>query len=301
MNDIVLSAEKISKSFKDVKVVNDLSFELKKGDIFGFIGPNGAGKTTTIRMLLGLLKPDSGSIYINNYSIIDEYYKAIDSVGALVEGPAFYEYMTAQENLECFSVYSGCIDKKRIKYLLELVGLADRANDKVKNFSLGMKQRLGIAQALLNNPKLLILDEPTNGLDPNGMKDIRKLVKDLSNKGITIFISSHMLSEVQNICNKILIIKDGKKIAFENTSDLVNQSELYEIMSTDKDNLLNVLNSIKEVSILEVNEKVKIKIERNMLPEDLLEKLIKSGVKIRLYNPITISLEDHFFNLIKGE
>ena len=259
MDSIVLRAEKISKSFKDVKVVNDLSFELKKGDIFGFIGPNGAGKTTTIRMILGLLKLDSGNIYINNYSIIDEYYKAIDSVGALVEGPAFYEYMTAQENLEIFSVYSGCIDKKRIKYLLELVGLSDRANDKVKNFSLGMKQRLGIAQALLNNPKLLILDEPTNGLDPNGIKDIRSLVKDLSNKGITIFISSHMLSEVQNICNKILIIKDGKKIAFGNTSDLVHQAGLYEIISTDKNNLLNVLNSIKEVSILEVDEKVKIK------------------------------------------
>ncbi|MDZ4957237.1 ATP-binding cassette domain-containing protein, partial [Clostridium perfringens] len=132
----------------------------------------------------------------------DEYYEAVASVGALVEGPAFYEYMTAQENLECFAAYAGNVDKKRIKYLLELVGLLDRAKDKVKGFSLGMKQRLGIAQALLNSPELLILDEPTNGLDPDGIRDIRKLIENLSNEGITVFVSSHLLSEVQNVCNK---------------------------------------------------------------------------------------------------
>lgn len=301
MSNVILRAENLEKNFRDLRAVNNINFSLEKGDVFGFIGPNGSGKTTTIRMILGLLKADKGNVYINGHSIKDEYYEAVSSVGALVEGPAFYEYMTAEENLECFGSYSKGVTKERINYLLKLVGLSQRGKDKVKEFSLGMKQRLGIAQALLNEPELLILDEPTNGLDPEGIKDIRKLIKDLSNDGVTVFVSSHMLSEIENVCNKILIIKDGNKVVFGNTEELIRESGLYEIEAVDNKYLIKVLNTVHNVSIEDCEGKVKVKFKGELFPEDLLEVLVKKGVKIRSYSPTNLSLEEYFFNATGGQ
>lgn len=299
MKDIILKTENLEKSFKNLKVVDNISFSLEKGDVFGFIGPNGAGKTTTIRMILGLLKMDKGTIYINGHSIRDEYYEAVSSVGALVEGPAFYEYMSAEENLMSFGSYSGGITKAKVKELLKLVGLEDRGKDKVKTFSLGMKQRLGIAQALLNDPELLILDEPTNGLDPNGIKDIRNLIKKLSDQGKTIFISSHILSEVQNVCNKISIVKNGVELVFGNTEELISENGLYDISAVNNQQLSDILKNMHGVTVVQAGSKVRVKLSDDLLPEQLLRNLVNAGAQIRVYNPVNITLEDYFFQTTK--
>ena len=299
MRNEVLEVVNVSKKFGNLTAVNNISFSVQKGDIFGFLGPNGSGKTTTIRMILGLLKPNNGEIYINKKSIKDNFYEAISQVGALVEGPAFYEYMTAQENLEIFGAYSGEVNKKKIQEILELVRLAERSKDKVKEFSLGMKQRLGIAQALLNEPKLLILDEPINGLDPSGIREIRDIICNLSKNGTTVFLSSHILSEVEQICNKILIINKGKEIISGITKDLIKNSNIYDIQAVENKKLLAVLKDIKEVSIKKIDASLRVEINEKMTPEDLLTQLINDGIKIRVYNPVKISLEDYFFKSVE--
>lgn len=299
MENDILVVKNLKKSFGKFKVVDNISFTVKKGDIFGFLGPNGAGKTTTIRIMLGLLKPDEGNIYINGKNIKDDFYNAISNVGALVEGPAFYNYMTAEENLEAFGVYSGNISKQRIQELLDLVGLSNREKDKVKEYSLGMKQRLGIAQALLNSPDLIILDEPINGLDPKGIKEIRELILQLSKKGITVFLSSHILSEVEQICNKVLIIDKGKEVKQGLVKELLKKTNIYDIKSTDTNKLVNVLKDINGIQIKDVKEIVRIQINNRLLPEDLLDILISKNLKIKMYFPVKFSLEDYFFNSLE--
>lgn len=299
MNAVVLEVKNLEKSFGKTKVVNNISFNVEKGDIFGFLGENGAGKTTTIRMILGLLKIDNGDVFINGKSIKNNFYSAVSKVGALVEGPAFYDYMTAKENLEAFGAYSGGVKKEKIDYLIDLVGLNGRENDKVKEYSLGMKQRLGIAQALLNDPELIILDEPINGLDPKGIKEIRNLMFDLSSKGITILISSHILGEIQHTCNKVIIINKGKQVVSGFTQDLLDKTNMYDIEGTDKDKLVNTLKEIDNITIQNVDDVVRVKISDNLLPEDLLNMIIVNN-KIRVFSPVKVSLEDYFFNTLEG-
>jgi ABC-2 type transport system ATP-binding protein len=300
MSTVVLEVKNLEKSFRNIKVVNNISFKVEKGDIFGFLGENGAGKTTTIRMILGLLKIDKGDVYIHEKSIKNDFYSAVRKVGALVEGPAFYDYMTAKENLEVFGSYSGRIKKEKIQGLLELVGLKDRENDKVKEYSLGMKQRLGIAQALLNDPELLILDEPINGLDPKGIRDIRNLMFDLSSKGVTILISSHILDEIQHTCNKVLIINKGKYSISGFTKELLDNSNMYDIEATNTDKLVQTLNKIKEVNIQNIDNFVRVKINADLFPEDLLNMIIVNN-KIRMFSPVKVSLEDYFFDTLEGQ
>ncbi len=300
MKNVVLEVKNLEKSFGKLKAVNNISFTVEKGDIFGFLGPNGSGKTTTIRLILSLLKPDNGEIYINNLDIKNHFYASLSKVGALVEGPAFYEYLTAQENLEVFGSYCGGVKKEKIEELLDLVGLSDRRRDKVSQYSLGMKQRLGIAQALLNDPDLIILDEPINGLDPQGIRDIRKIMNHLSEKGITIFLSSHILSEVEQTCNKVFIINKGKKIVAGSTSELIKNKNHYEIIATDNVKLIKVLENINGIQIDSVQEAIRITIFKQILPEDLLTQLIGEGLKIKMYTPIKLSLEEYFFKSLEA-
>lgn len=223
----ILQVKNLSKTFGKHIVVDDVSFDIQEGEIFGFLGPNGAGKSTTIKMICGLIKPTKGDIFINSFNIKDNKKEALKSVGAIIETPGLYTYMTGRQNLmQLARLYK--VDKALITEIIKLTGLESRIDDLVKKYSLGMKQRLGLGLALLSNPKLLILDEPTNGLDPNGIIEFRQLIKNLSSKyGTTILISSHILSEIQKICDRVAFINNGKIQMVKNLSDIVTTLPKY--------------------------------------------------------------------------
>lgn len=221
----IIETKNLTKVFKNSTVVNKVNIKVNEGDIYGFLGPNGAGKSTTIKMMLGLVNPTEGTTIISDYDIKTERKKAIEFVGAMVEAPSFYGYLSGYKNLKLYAnLYEK--DDERINEVLELVGLGNAKNKKVSNFSLGMKQRLAIARAFLNNPKLVILDEPTNGLDPQGVIEIRNLIRELAVKeNVTFIICSHILSEVQNICNRISIINNGEILVEGNVKELLRDSD----------------------------------------------------------------------------
>lgn len=220
----IIETKDLSKVFKDTTVVNKVNISVKEGDIYGFLGPNGAGKSTTIKMMLGLVKPTAGTALINNYDIVSQRKDAIEFVGAMVESPSFYGYLSGYKNLKLYAnLYQK--DDNRINEVLELVGLSNAKNKKVANYSLGMKQRLAIARAFLNNPKIVILDEPTNGLDPQGVIEIRNLIRHLAKiENVTFIVCSHILSEVQNLCNRISIINNGEVLVEGVTEELIKNS-----------------------------------------------------------------------------
>lgn len=222
MNEYIVETHGLTKKFKSKIVVRNVDLHIKKGEIYGFLGPNGAGKTTTIRMLLGLSKPTKGSIHLFGKDMTKERLLVLKRVGSLVESPSYYGHLTAYENLETLRILLDA-PKSRIDKVLSIVRLSDEATRPVKDFSLGMKQRLGIAAALLNNPELLILDEPTNGLDPSGILEIRELMKSLSKEhGITILVSSHLLSEVDQIATQVGILSKGEMI-FQGSMEKLKQ------------------------------------------------------------------------------
>lgn len=209
----VLKCTNLKKEVKGKIIVENVSFSINQGDVVGFLGPNGAGKTTVIKLILGLIKISEGNVLINGFDIQKDFVKAIEKVGAIVENPDLYMYLSGLDNLKITANNYKNISKERINEVVKIVGLENRIKEKVSTYSLGMRQRLGIAEALINNPKLLILDEPTNGLDIEGIIEIRNLIKELSNQGIAILISSHNLTEIDNVCNRIIAIKKGNIIA----------------------------------------------------------------------------------------
>lgn len=241
MNKIVLEVKSLSKNFKKFNAVDNISFQLNSGEILGFLGPNGAGKTTTIKMITGLIKSSSGTINICNYDINKNFEEAMKNVGAIVETPHLYEYMSGMGNINYFSNLCPNATPEHIEECIKLSGLKNRLNDKVKNYSLGMKQRLGLTVALLNNPKLLILDEPTNGLDPIGIKALREFLKDLAhNKGLAVLVSSHILTEMELLCDKVLIITNGKMRCIKSMDEINKTSSLEEVFikSAGEDNII---------------------------------------------------------------
>ena len=210
MQNIILKCDNLHKSFRKKEILKGVSLNVSSGDILGFIGPNGAGKTTTIKLILGLQKIGSGSVTINGFDIKKNFEKAISKVGAIIENPDLYMYLSGYDNLKLIANLYSNVDKSRIDEVVKLVGLENRINDKVGKYSLGMRQRLGVAQAILHKPNLLILDEPTNGLDPEGIRDLRNLlVKLAKEENMGILISSHNLAELESFCNKVCIIKNG--------------------------------------------------------------------------------------------
>ncbi|MDF2724225.1 MAG: transporter ATP-binding protein [Paenibacillus sp.] len=220
---VVLSVHQLQKKIRSRHIIKGVSFDVRRGEIFGFLGPNGSGKTTTIRMLVGLIKPTSGSITLGGYDIGKKRTDALRHVGCIVENPEMYSYMTGWENLEHFARMMPGVDERRIREVTELVGLDHRIYDKVRTYSLGMRQRLGIAQALLGKPSLLILDEPTNGLDPQGIKEMRDFIRKLAAEGLSLFVSSHLLSEIQQLCDRVAIISHGTVIAVGAVDELLKQ------------------------------------------------------------------------------
>jgi ABC-type multidrug transport system ATPase subunit len=221
-DEIALRTISLTKKYGQRLVVNNLNLEVKRGEIFGFLGPNGAGKTTTIRMALNLITPTSGSVEILGKNVATQAARVLPRVGALIETPALYLYLSGRNNLRTIGAALGGVPEKRIDAVLELVGLVGRQKDRVKTYSLGMKQRLGVAIALLQNPDILILDEPTNGMDPAGIVEMRDLMHQLSAAGKTIFISSHLLTEVQQICTRVAIIAQGKLITESSVAALTS-------------------------------------------------------------------------------
>ncbi len=298
MEKVILKCENLNKNIHGKKIIKDVSFDIKEGEILGFIGPNGAGKTTTIKLIIGLQKLNSGKIEINGYDIKNDFERAIEKVGTIVENPDLYMYMSGYNNLKLVAnLYKG-IDKKRIDEVVKLVGLENRIKDKVSKYSLGMRQRLGIAQAILHKPNLLILDEPTNGLDPEGIKHIRDLLKELAEKeNMSIMISSHNLSEIENVCNKICIIQNGEIIEETGIEDIKNEV-------TGGEYTIEVDDAEKAISVLEVVEKTEgnrifINIEKEQVPE-IIDKLVKNKIKIYEVSKAEVSLEEAFLRKTGG-
>jgi len=293
----------LTKRFKDVLAVNELNFTVNRGDVFGFLGPNGAGKSTSIRMILSLITPTSGTIKIFGKTLKENRKEILANVGAIVEKPDFYQYLPAIKNLEILAKISGKeVSQKRILELLELVGLMDRAKSKVKTYSHGMKQRLGIAQALLHNPELIVLDEPTTGLDPQGMKEIRDLIIRLSKEEKkTIFLSSHILSEIEIVANRMIIINKGSKIVEGEVSELLNSSTLkvtFEVENTAA--VIKILEGTRWDRIIEsiTENKFVISIEQSAIP--ILNKyLVENGVMVNAIIPVR-SLEEYFLTITSG-
>ncbi len=220
--EVVLSAEGLAKRYGDREVVTDATFALQRGEVFGFLGPNGAGKTTTIRMLVGLVKPTRGRVLIDGCDVRHEFEKAMRGVGCIVETPDLYRFLTGRENLEHFARMVGDGARERIPALAGLVKMSGRLDDTVRTYSLGMRQRIGIAQALLGDPSVLILDEPTNGLDPAGIREMRELIRHLADeRGLAVFVSSHILSEVEKVADRIAIVHRGRTLASGTLADLM--------------------------------------------------------------------------------
>lgn len=223
--ETVLSLQHVGKTFGKKTVVSDISFDVNAGEVFGFLGPNGAGKTTTIKMIMGFLSIETGKVTINGYSLRKNYEKAMADIGGIVENPEMYKDLSGLTNLRMYARLHNGVTEQRIHEAVALVGMENRINEKVKKYSLGMKQRLGLAQAILHRPKLLILDEPTNGLDPVGIKELRDLLKKLAHEeGIAVFVSSHMLSEMEQMCDRVAIINAGKLLGVKPIQEFLDEA-----------------------------------------------------------------------------
>lgn len=301
--DYILRTIDLIKKFGDKKVVDNVNMNIKSGEIYGFLGPNGAGKTTIMKMIVNLLKPSSGEIEIFGEKLGYRDYETLKRIGSIIEYPVFYDKLTGRENLELHCEYMGYYNKDAIDKALNLVNLHDIDNKAVKDFSLGMKQRLGIARAIITKPEFLILDEPINGLDPIGIKEIRNLLKMLSKEyGITILISSHILTEIEQIADTIGIINNGtliEEVSMESIRG--NNTEYVEIITKDctkasyiLENDLNILNfKIVDDNLIRIYD-------LKLAQKDISKALILKGVEIEAINKKSSSLEDYFLKLLKG-
>lgn len=301
MTDVpALQVIDVHKKIGKKEIIKGISFEVRPGEVFGFLGPNGAGKTTTIRMLTGLIRPTSGKILIAGKNVQTEFTEAMKNLGCIVENPEMYPYLTGYENLEYFARMDPSIPKKWIDEVAELVDLSARIHDKVKTYSLGMRQRLGIAQALLGNPKLLILDEPTNGLDPAGIREMREFIRSLAGKeGMSVLVSSHLLGEVQLMCDKVAIINEGK---------VIRTGSVHELLA-EKERIFWKAEPLEKARALLAEETQVTEGEGCILATPYDEgriagwnrKLVENGVEVKEMKAVLPALEDLFLDLTGGE
>ncbi|MFE6795600.1 ABC transporter ATP-binding protein [Paenibacillus chitinolyticus] len=318
----VLSVRDVRKSIRGKEIIKGISFDVYGGEIFGFLGPNGSGKTTTIRMLVDLIKPSSGVVTICGFDVQKQHNEAMQYVGCIVENPELYGYLTGWENLEYFARMLPDTGEERIREVVELVGMDARIHDKVKTYSLGMRQRLGIAQALLARPKLLILDEPTNGLDPQGIKEMRIFIRKLAKGGLSLFVSSHLLSEIQQLCDRVAIISKGQVIAVGEVDELIVQSGSTVLWSVDpadeaevwlgRQQGVTVLGRREELSeedepavlsSLHAGERagtIVTQLSEERIPE-INRGLVDAGIRIYAIEMKHPTLEDLFLSLTEGE
>uniref|UniRef100_UPI003FEF3573 ABC transporter ATP-binding protein n=1 Tax=Candidatus Onthocola sp. TaxID=3085646 RepID=UPI003FEF3573 len=290
----LLECQDLCKSFGKKQILKNVSFELDEGDILAFIGPNGSGKTTTIKLILGLQGIDKGSVNINSFDIKKDFVKAIEKVGAIVENPDTYMYLSGWDNLKLTANMYKNISDEAIKDIVKLVDLETRIHDKVSKYSLGMRQRLGIARALINKPNILILDEPTNGLDPEGIKDLRNLLKKLAKEGMGILISSHNLAELESFCNKVLIIDNGT---------IIETSEVKEFKNNDNKYVFTV-SSTEKLDFEGIYEVSKTKFSFNGDKESIakiVKKLVKENIDVYEVKMQELTLEEAFLKKTGGK
>src|SRR3990170_5892647 len=233
--DVVLRTVGLSKRYGRLLALADLDLEVRRGQVYGFLGPNGAGKTTTIALVLGLIAPSAGHVEMFGLDARTHLSEALRRTGAVLEGPSFYPLLSGRDNLRVWGALSGGVEEKRLDEVLDLVGLQARGRDKVRTYSLGMKQRLGLAAALLHDPELLVLDEPTNGLDPAGMREVREVIRELGKSGKTVFVSSHLLGEVEQMCDHVGIVKSGRLLTQGSVTALLRRGDALEMQVTDPD------------------------------------------------------------------
>lgn len=299
----LLRIENITKTIKKKKILKGFSLSVNSGEIVGFLGPNGAGKTTTIKMILGLFSITSGRISICGHDVVTDFENAMRQVGGIVENPDLYKRMTGRQNLEYFSGMYPDVDRSNIDDVIKLVKMAGRIDDKVKHYSLGMSQRVGIAQALLHNPRLLVLDEPTNGLDPIGIKELRDLLKHLAREaGVGVFISSHLLSEMELMCDRIYIIDEGRLIGektingkMERVDDMVFN---YSFITSDNPKTLNYFQTL-EANCSYENDRVNLVMKRSEIPA-IIKGLIEQNIDIYAVNQKQRTLEQDFISMTSG-
>jgi ABC-type multidrug transport system ATPase subunit len=299
--EVVLRTVGLSKRFGKRWAAKDLNIEVHRGDVFCFLGPNGAGKSTTIRMILTLLMPTAGSIEIFGINLYKNRHAVLSQVCGIVEKPDFYLYLSAYKNLEILGSMTRSVRKEEIMEALDVVGLKSRAFEKVKTFSHGMKQRLGIAQALLTEPELIILDEPTAGLDPQGMKEVRGLIKKLaSEKEMTIFLSSHLLSEVELVATRMAVINRGELIAQGSVSDLLDKEPVeYSIQVSPLDSAIELLRKLPWVEVLSAEDgKIELRVEPGHASE-LNRFLVSNHIEVLSFYPHR-TLEDFFLKITEG-
>ncbi|PJN89683.1 ABC transporter ATP-binding protein [Bacillus sp. mrc49] len=298
MKQVTLSVKGLKKKIGDREIIKGIDFDLNEGEVFGFLGPNGAGKTTTIRMLVGLIKPTAGSIRICGHDVRKDFTKAMQYMGCIVENPELYPFLSGWDNLLHFARMLPEVGKQRIGEVVELVGLQARIHDKVKTYSLGMRQRLGIAQAMLNSPKLLILDEPTNGLDPAGIREMRQFIRKLAEEeGMSVLVSSHLLGEIQQLCDRVAIIKNGQIIQTDTVVRLLATQEriLWRVEPVQKG--LEILSGFTEVSM---DQKYIITAYDELETPEWNAALIRAGVKVHEMNRKLPGLEELFLQVTGG-
>ena len=302
MSDLALETQDLTKRFGSRTAVDRLSLRVERGDIYGFLGPNGAGKSTTLRMLLGLVRPTSGVVRFPLPAGTWEYLRARSRVGAIIETPAFYENISGRRNLQLLASLSGGVKKKRVEEVLEIVELSDRARDPVKVYSYGMRQRLGIAQALLPTPELIILDEPTNGLDPQGIQETRKLIRRLRDDlRLTVLLSSHLLTEIEQLCNRVGIIHEGRLLYEGGPEALVTPSKVYRVRVDDLSTAFELLTTLSGVTVSRNGDSV-LRIDANEESIAAVNALLVSKqIKVYELSPAQESLEEAFLRLTKDK
>ena len=299
----VINVSNLTKSFKEILAVDDLSFSVEEGQVYGFLGQNGAGKSTTIRMLLTLITPTAGKIEMFGMSLLKHRKEILRQTGAIIEKPDLYKYLTAKENISIFARLSGVkVPQKKLDDQLAMVGLADRAKSKVRTYSQGMKQRLGLACALVHDPRLIILDEPSNGLDPQGIADMRNMIIHLSkDQEKTLLVSSHLLSEIEMVADSMLIINRGKKVVEGKVAELLNPTHtIVELITPDNEAAMNFIRaSAWKGTIKEYNDQaIRLEFDKKRIPE-LNEELVRQGFRVMSLRPVH-SLEDYFLSQTKG-
>ncbi|SFA71730.1 MULTISPECIES: ABC transporter ATP-binding protein [unclassified Bacillus (in: firmicutes)] len=300
MSNVTLAVKDLRKTIGKKEIIKGLNFELREGEVFGFLGPNGAGKTTTIRMIVGLIKPTSGSIEICGQDLREHFSEAMQHLGCIVENPELYPYLSGWDNLLHFARMLEGIDERRMNEVIELVGLQERIHDKVKTYSLGMRQRIGIAQALLGRPKVLILDEPTNGLDPAGIREMRQFIRFLAEEeGLSVLVSSHLLSEIQLMCDRVAIVSKGKIVTTDTVQTLLSNRERIVWKVEPLDKALEVLRGEANV---EDREDGMISTEYDAVKaSEWNHRLVEAGVRVSEMNRKLPVLEELFLELTGGD
>jgi ABC-2 type transport system ATP-binding protein len=298
MSQVVLQTEKLTKQYRRRVVVDRLSIEVERGDIFGFLGQNGAGKSTTIRIALGLVRPTSGRVRVLGYDMSRQPLRALKRIGAIIEAPAFYENFSGRQNLRMLAAMSGGAERRRIENVLEIVGLRQRARDPVRVYSHGMRQRLGIAQALLPDPELVILDEPTDGLDPQGLCEIRVLIRRLRDElGLTVLLSSHLLHEVEQICNRVAIIDEGRLLYQGRVEDLIAKDNWIKLRVDRVTEAYALLSRNPRLSLSRNgDESLHVKMADEQIPV-VNALLVQHGFHVMELSPQRESLEQVFLHL----